>query len=46
MLHGFNSSKLVLLSTPCLRIQMPVIPSFFNTRDIYCRCAADAQSNW
>jgi len=34
------------LSTLFLRIQMPVILSFFNTRDLYCRCAAHAQSNW
>jgi len=46
MLHGFKFSKLVLLATIFLRIQMPVIPSFFNTRDTYCRCAAYAQSNW
>jgi len=25
---------------------MPVIFSFFNTRGIYCRCAAHTQSNW
>jgi len=25
---------------------MPVILSFFNTRDLYFRCAAYTQSNW
>jgi len=25
---------------------MPVIPTFFNTRDICCRCAAQTQSSW
>jgi len=25
---------------------MPVILSFFNTRDLYCRCASHTQSNW
>jgi len=28
-----------------LRIQMPVILSFFNTRDLYCRCASHAQTD-
>jgi len=28
-----------------LRIQMPVILSFLNTRDLCCRCAAHSQSN-
>jgi len=34
------------LSTLFLRIQIPVILSFLNTRDLYCRCAAHTQSNW
>jgi len=25
---------------------MPVILSFFNTRDLYFRCAAHTRSNW
>jgi len=25
---------------------MPVILSFLNTRDLYCRSAAQTQSNW
>jgi len=29
-----------------MRIQMPVILTFFNTRDLYSRCAAHTQSNW
>jgi len=29
-----------------LRIQTPVILSFFNTRDLYLRYAAHTQSNW
>jgi len=46
MLHGFNFSKLVSLSTSFLRIiQMPVILTFFNTRDLYSRCAGHTQSN-
>jgi len=38
MLHGFNFSKCVFLSTldfKFLRIQMPVMLSFFNTWDLY-----------
>jgi len=35
MLHGFDFSILVLLSTPFLRIiQMTVILTFFSTRDL------------
>jgi len=40
MVHGFYFSKLLLLSTLILRIQMPVILSFFITRGFYARCAA------
>jgi len=29
-----------------LRIQMPVILSFLNTRDLYFKCAAHTKSNW
>jgi len=29
-----------------LRIQMPVILSFFITRDLHSKCAAHTQSNW
>jgi len=25
---------------------MPVILTFFNTKDLYCRCAAHTQSSW
>jgi len=39
MLHGFNFLKLALLSTLVLCIQMPVNLNFFNTRDLYCKCA-------
>jgi len=46
MLHGFNCSELVLLSTLILRILMSVILSFFNTRDLYSGCAEHTQSNW
>jgi len=46
MLNGFNFSKLVLLSTLILRIQMSVILSFFITRELYSRCAAHTKSNW
>ena len=31
MLHGFNFSKLVLI--------LPIILTFFNTRDLYSKCA-------
>jgi len=34
MLHGFNFLKLVFLSTLVLRIQIPVILTLFNTRDL------------
>jgi len=46
MLHGFNFAKLVLLSTLILPIQMPVILSFFSTRDLYSRCTTHTQSTW
>jgi len=29
-----------------LRIQIPVILTFFNTRDLYSKCAACTQLNW
>jgi len=29
-----------------LRIQTPIIRSFFNTRGLYFRCGARTQSNW
>jgi len=46
MLHGFNFSKLVCCQHYFLRIQIPVILSFLNTRDLCCRWAAHSQSNW
>jgi len=48
MLHGFDFTKIVLLSILYLflRIQIPVILSFFNTRVVYFRYAAHTQSNW
>jgi len=46
MVHGINFSKLNILPTVVLRIQIPVILTFFNTRDLYSRCAAHTQSNW
>jgi len=46
MLHDFNLTKLVLLSILILRIQMPVILSLFNTRDLHFRYGAHTQSNW
>jgi len=39
MLHGFNFSNLFFC-------QIPVILTFFNTRDMYSRCAAHTQSTW
>jgi len=43
-----NFSKLVLFvnSTFFLCIQIPVIFTFFSTKDPYSRCAARTQSNW
>jgi len=46
MLNGFNVLKLAFLSTLILRIQMPVIVSFFITRVFFSRCTAHVQSNW
>jgi len=48
MVHGFNFSELVFWPTLVFTysIQMPVIFTFFNTRDLYSRCAAHTQSNW
>jgi len=47
MLSGFNFSKLVFfVNTKFVRIQMPVILTLFNTKDLYSRCAAHTQSNW
>jgi len=46
MVHGFNFSELVFFQHSFLRIQMPVISTFFNTRDLYSSCAAHTQSNW
>jgi len=36
------------LSTPVFTydIEMPVILTFFSTRDLYSRCAIHTQSNW
>jgi len=45
MVCRFNFSKLVFLSTLALRIKMQVILTFFNTTDLYSRCAAHTQSN-
>jgi len=42
MLHGFNFSKLVLLST----LIFTYSNAFFNTMDLHSRCAAHTQSNW
>jgi len=38
--------KLVSFSTVVLRIQMPAILTFFNTRDLYSRRTPHTQSNW
>jgi len=40
MLHGIYSfESCFFLSTLALRIEMSVILTFFNTRDLYSRCA-------
>jgi len=46
MQYGFIFTKLVLLSILIVRIQMPVILSLSNTRDLHFRCVAHTQSNW
>jgi len=46
MLHGFNFSKLVFLSTLAFTYPMPVIFTFLNTRHLHSRCAAQTQTNW
>jgi len=46
MLHGFNLQKLVVFVNKFLRIAMPVILTFFNTMDLYTRCAVHTQWNW
>jgi len=34
------------VNTSVYVFQMPVILTFFNTRDLYSRCAEHTQSNW
>ena len=46
MVLRFDFSELVFCQHQFLRIQMPVISTFFNTRDLYSRCAAHTQPNW
>jgi len=46
MLHGFNFSKLVLLSTLIFTYSVAVILSFFITRHPHSKCVAHTQSNW
>jgi len=45
MPHVFNFSKLVFCQHYFLRLQMSVILTFFNTRDLYSKCSVHIQSN-